>query len=427
MKLTGRVKLSSRVGQVFAARRFEMSGRGGGFQPPRWGQMPQTRRLQTGGRMLAKHVATIVVIGVLCQPCLAETPDVPALVRAINAVGPEGVGHRGAMASWRQLMRADAAQIPEILTGMDGSGRLAANWLRSAIETIAQRQLADGGKLPQAELEALLADVACAPKARRLAYELIRRVDSSAERRLIPSLLNDPSLELRRDAVSHALAEADAVLEKGRQKDAVVAYRRALTAARDLDQINQAAKRLRDLGETVDLPTHFGFVLRWKLVGPFDNTNKSGFDVAYGPELSPDVAAEYEGKEGVVRWVDYATDDEFGNVDLNKAMGKLKDAITYAYAEFASEEERDAEFRLGCTNGNKLWVNGDLLFANTVYHTGFFVDQYVAKGRLRKGKNTILLKIAQNNQDDSWAQDWQFQLRVCDQYGTAILSTDRGK
>lgn len=412
------MKLSSKVGQVFAVHQQRSPTN-------RWAA--KTWPTVLGCAFRARCLIVIIAIGILCQPCLAETPDVPSLVGDINAIGPEGAGHPEAISACRRLVQADAAQVPEILRGMDRSGKLSANWLRGVVEAIVQRELTNGGKLPQTELEQFLADVTHAPRARRLAYELIRRVDPTAESRLIPGLLNDPSLELRRDAVTHALAAADAVVDRGSEKDAVVAYRRALTAARDLDQINEAAKRLRDLGETVDLPTHFGFVVRWKLVGPFDNTNKSGFDVAYGPESSPDLSTEYKGEEGTVRWFDCATDDKYGNVDLNKVMGKLKSAITYAYAEFVSEEERDAEFRLGCTNGNKLWLNGELLFANTVYHTGFFVDQYVGKGRLKKGKNVILLKIAQNNQDDAWAQNWQFQLRVCDQYGTAILSKDRGK
>ena len=367
----------------------------------------------------------IVVIGVLCPPCLAETPDVPALTRVVNAVGPEGAGHREAIAAWQQLARADAAQIPAILTGMDGSGKLSANWLRSVVEAIAQRQLANDGKLPQAKLEGFLADTTHAPSARRLAYELIRRVDPSAESRLIPALLNDPSPELRRDAVALALTEAKAAMNAENKQDAIAAYRKALTAARDMDQIDEAAKQLRELGETVDLPTHFGFIRQWKLVGPFDNTDMGGHDVAYAPESSPDPATEYEGKEGVVRWFDGKTDDEYGNVDLNKVVGKLKGAIVYAYAEFFVDEERDAEFRLGCTNANKLWLNGQLLFANEVYHTGFFIDQYIGKGRLKQGKNIILLKISQNEQEEKWAQNWQLQFRVCDQYGTAILSSPR--
>ncbi len=378
-------------------------------------------------RSQAICLIAIVVIVCSCHPCLAEAPDVPALTAAINAVGPEGTGHAEAIAACRRLVQADAAQIPEILTGMDKSGKLSANWLRGTVEAIVQRELTNGNKLPQTELERFLADVTHAPRPRRLAYELIRRVDPSAERRLIPGFLNDPSLELRRDAVAYALAEGNAVLEKGDKKNAIAAYRRALTAARDMDQIDEVAKQLRDLGETVDLPAHFGFIRRWKLIAPFDNTNMGGFDVAYAPEPSPDVTAEYDGKEGVVRWIDATTDDQYGNVDLNKILGKLKGAIAYACVDFVAEKELDVEFRLGCTNANKLWVNGNLLFANEVYHTGFFIDQYVGNGRLKKGKNIILLKIAQNEQEENWAQNWQLQFRVCDQYGTAILSKDRDK
>ena len=84
-----------------------------------------------------------------------------------------------------------------------------------------------------------------------------------------------------------------------------------------------------------------------------------------------------------------------------------------------------ADFRIGCINANKLWLNGALLTANQVYHSGMEVDQYVATAKLKKGRNLILVKVAQNEQEDSWAQRWQFQLRICDDIGTALLSQDR--
>ena len=55
------------------------------------------------------------------------------------------------------------------------------------------------------------------------------------------------------------------------------------------------------------------------------------------------------------------------------------------------------------------------------------MDQYVSTGVLKPGRNVILLKVCQNEQDQSWAQDWKFQLRVCDATGTAVLSRDRDK
>jgi hypothetical protein len=355
----------------------------------------------------------------------AEPVDVASLVRAINGVGPQGAGHQPAVAAWNRLAAADASQIPEILAGMDDAGRLSENWLRAAVETIAERHQDDGGQLPQAELEAFLLDRSHSPRARSLAYDLILRVDPAAKARLVPGLLNDPSMELRRDGVAFALDKAKDLLDEGKRAEARAAYRRTLTAARDLDQIDEAADQLRELGEAVDLPSHFGFLIHWKLVGPFDNKDTRGFDVPYGPESDPDPAAEYAGQAGPVTWFDHTTDDPYGVVDLNTAMRRHKGAITYARAVFVSDRDCDVEFRLGCINGNKLWVNGQLLFENHVYHTGTYIDQYNAQGRLRKGENVILLKIAQNEQTESWAQRWQFQLRVCDSYGTAILSQDR--
>ena len=377
------------------------------------------------GRSPFLRLGLMLLVGVLGWPCRADGVDVPALVRAINAVGPKGAGHRKAQAAWNRLVRAEADEIPEILAGMDDSARLAVNWLRAAVDVIAHRALDGGDTLPRAELEHFVLDTRHAAKARRTAYELLLAIDPGVRDRLIPSMLHDPSMEMRRDAVGHALATAERLLESGARRRALAEYRKALDAARDLDQIDEAAERLRALGQTVDLPRHFGFIMRWRLIGPFDNSNKGGFDVAYGPEVDATPADQYPGKEGPVRWIDYTTEDPYGKVDLNKALGRFKGAVAYAYAEFLSDAERDAELRLGSTNANKLWLNGQLLSANHVYHSGAFIDQYVGKGRLKKGKNVILVKILQNEQSESWAQGWEFQLRVCDQYGTAILSQDR--
>jgi len=362
----------------------------------------------------------IAVMAVLVAGTTDAAVDVPPLVQAICAVGPHGAGHAAAIAAMKQLGQANVAQIPAILAGMDGANPLAANWLRAAVETIAQRELDRGGRLPQAEFEAFLADTSHLPQARSLAYDLVLRVDPAAKSRLVPKLLQDPSMELRREGVAFALHEARTQLDGQASLAAIQAYRQALSAARDLDQINEAAKRLRDLGETVDVAAHFGFLMRWQLIGPFENADGSGYDVAYGPERDAEPAGEYPAKTGVVQWIEHVTQDQYGVVDLNAALGKHKGAIAYARTEFLADEARDAEFRLGCITGHKIWLNGELLTANHVYHAGSYIDQYVGRGRLQAGRNIILLKIAQNEQTESWAQDWKFQLRVCDQYGTAI-------
>lgn len=354
-----------------------------------------------------------------------EKVNVGPLLEKLNAVGAKGAGHREAIAAWKTLSTAEAAQLPAILAGMDGAGDLACNWVRAAADAVAQRETKRGGKLPIDALEKFLNETSHAPRARRVAYELIATVDDTAEKRLIPSLLNDPSLELRRDAVAQVLDQAAALLKDEKKDAAALAYRKAFAASRDLDQIKASAEALRKLEQKVDLPTHLGFIMSWKLVGPFDNTDKKGFDAAYEPEKSVDLKAEYDGKLGKVKWIDYDTKDDYGAVDLTMALDKHKGALTYAYAEFLSDKERPADFRLGCINANKVWLNGELLTANNVYHANTSVDQYIAKGKLKKGRNAILLKICQNEQTEPWAQGWMFQFRVCDQIGTAILSQDR--
>lgn len=385
---------------------------------------------------IAAFAACLLTIS-LAQICSAERVDVETLSATLRSVGPKGEGHAEAAKAWQAISKADADQLPAILAGMQGAGKLSENWFRAAVESVAQRQLKQGGQLPVDALEGFLADTRQAPRARRLAYELIAGVDPDAEKRLIPGLLNDPSLELRRDAVTLALKNAAAEEEAGKKDAAVETYAKAFAAARELDQIKEATKKLRAFEQTVDVPGHMGFVMDWHLISPFDNTDGQGFDVAYPPEQKIDLAATYEGKVGKASWKTHRTSDEFGIVDLNqiferpkegedyKLTNEHKGAIGYALSEFETDQPREIEIRIGCTNANKIWLNGELLTANHVYHAGMEVDQYVAHGRLKTGNNQILVKVCQNEQEDSWAQRWQFQLRVCDELGTAVLVKNR--
>jgi len=330
-----------------------------------------------------------------------------------------------AAAAWRRLVQADADVLPQVLEAIDGADPLAANWLRTAVDAIAERQVRRGGPLPVKRLEAFLLDTGHDPKARRLAYELLCQADPSAPERLLPGMLDDPSLEIRRDAVARLIQRAEGVEKAKGSSQAVRLYWRALTAARDLDQIRLLARRLRQAGQTVDLARHFGFIVRWKLIGPFDNTDRRGLDTAYPPEEEIDFAATYDGKHGPVRWIDYQTSHAYGKVDLNAALVEEKEVVGYAAAEFRSDRRREVQLRLATPNAAKVWLNGQLLARYPIYHAGFQMDQYSVSGTLRAGRNVILVKICQNEQTQDWARDWVFQLRVCDRTGGGIRSTGR--
>lgn len=347
-------------------------------------------------------------------------------LKTIKSVGPEGKGNAQAAAAWKQLAAGRAASIPTILLALDDANPLAANYLRNAVETIAQRELQQGGKLPATELEAFLKETRHEPRARRLAFDLLARTDKTAPDRLIPGMLNDPSVELRRDAVQRLIAQGDKQFALQKQDDAKATFAAALAGARDDDQVQIIKKRLEGLGEKVDLPRHFGFLMTWQLVAPFDNTDKKGLNTVYPPEQGIDLNAEYEGKGGMkIRWSTHTTDNEYGIVDVAKALSSFKGAVSYATTEFVSEKEQPVEFRLGTPNSWKVWLNGELLFSREEYHRGMSLDQYKMRGTLKPGRNVILIKVCQNEQKEEWAQRWQFQLRVCDATGTAVLSADR--
>ena len=204
---------------------------------------------------------------------------------------------------------------------------------------------------------------------------------------------------------------------------AVTTYRQALGHAREADQIEDIAKRLQDLGDKVDLAKTFGWVSKWQLIGPFDNTGEAGFAKVYPPEERLEWSAELPGKSGPVKWFPYETRSEYGLVDFNQAISSLKGAVGYAVAEFWSDSARTAQVRLGCKNGWKIWVNGALVFGRDEYHRSAEIDQYRMPVSLQAGKNVILVKCAQNEQTQDWAKEWEFQLRITDEQGTPIVST----
>ena len=153
---------------------------------------------------------------------------------------------------------------------------------------------------------------------------------------------------------------------------------------------------------------------RWRLEGPkWESLKGENFII------------KYEGKGQAAHWKQIESYDPFGKIDFNKPLGLLKESVAYAYTEFESISSRTAELRLGCKNAWKIWVNGEFIFGRDEYHRGQKIDQYKMNIQLKKGKNTILVKACQNEQTEEWTVQWEFQLRICDESGVAILASNR--
>jgi hypothetical protein len=364
--------------------------------------------------------SVLAILLALSSPLLSAESSIDAAIKTLQAVNREGEGNEAATQAWKSLAAAPVDTLPSLLAALADANPLAVNWMLAAISSLEERG-AKAKTLPLDALEAFVRDTSHAPSARVVAFEMILRHAADKADSLSPTLLDDPSSELRRHPVAKLIAEADATLAKDKPA-ALALYRKALTAARDEDQIKPITKKLRAAGETVDLPKHFGFLMDWHLIAPFNNSERKGHDTVYPPEQEINLTASYEGKGKQAKWLPFTSEDDYGMIDFNKPFGMEKEVTGYATTDFFSATERTAEIRLGCKNAWKVWLNGELLFARDEYHRGAKLDQYKLPITLRKGKNTLLVKCSQNEQKEEWTVQWEFQLRVCDSTGTAIAS-----
>lgn len=351
----------------------------------------------------------------------AAEPGVNAAIESLLSADNSSGSTASLREAWDRVAASDSGELLAAVRAIGDGSPTASNWLRTAVDSASQR-LADADALPVAALRDMVTGGQGSPKARRVAYEILVANDPAAKS-LLDGLLNDASLELRYDAVAALLARADSVEAADRE----ALLREALAAARALPQIEAAAAALKDLGVEVGLADTLGFVLDWRLVGPFDNRGGIGFATEYPPEQSLDMSESFDGMPGAdseestqVGWRPYRTRDRLGEVDLNTAVGPNKGAVAYAWATVVSDEPRDVQIRYSSRNATKLWVNGEPLAANEVYHDGAGFDQYRVDAALAAGENAVLLKTCQNEQTEPWAQLWNFQLRVCDALGGKV-------
>lgn len=363
--------------------------------------------------------AAFLSCGSFCQ-----AQDTAKLLTVIRSVGPEGKGSPDAVRAWSELAGKEPAALPAILGALNGANPIAANYLRSAVDAIAERTLREGKTLPAKELEAFVLDKKNSGVGRRLAYEWLVRIDPTTPNRLLPGMLNDPGRELRRDAVAVLLDTAKALLKDDKKAAAKTAYQKALEVARDRDQVEAVAEALKELGAEVDLTEHFGFITYWHVIGPFDSTDGIGFGKIYPPDKGVDLKAAYKGKDDKnIRWTAHTSEEPLGLVDFNKVVGDVHGAVAYAHTTVISSVERPVELRAASNNAVRIYLNGKEVYFREEYHHGMRQDQHVGRGVLKAGHNEILVKVCQNEQTESWAQKWSFQLRITDDLGARVPVT----
>lgn len=346
----------------------------------------------------------------------AADADVASQIETILTVQPRAENQAAASKAAVELADASPEALPTIAAAIGDGHGLADNALRGAFETIVAA--ADAAALPLDELRDFYADRSHDPRARRMVFELLRDRDALDG---VEPQLDDPSEELRFDAVKAALDAADALPDD----DALAAYRAALAGATDRDQVDRIAKRLEAAGEPVDRVAHYGYLTRYRLIGPFDNRDEASFDRSYPPEERPgdpafdkELASDFEGFDSV-GWQTFDASGDEATLNLHDVADNYKGSLVYLATAFEADAAGPIQLRLSTENAFKIWLNGEPVFARPEYHRSKRFDQYVLPAEAREGRNLVFIKLLQNEQEQSWAQEYDVSVRVTDPTGIA--------
>ncbi|GMU92376.1 MAG: hypothetical protein AMXMBFR4_14340 [Candidatus Hydrogenedentota bacterium] len=234
---------------------------------------------------------------------------------------------------------------------------------------------------------------------------------------LVKSALGQPALN---DAAIEALAGVTAALGNAHQAEQT---KEALALLQSTGASAETLVRLASSIQGAGLPEEFsnllGVVRKWKVIGPFDWKDDSAWTMAFvgEPDVDPDTAVTYGERE--LEWKPVRASGAIGTVDLIGALGPVERSFGYAYAEVDVAEETDAQIRLGSDDGNQVWLNGIRVYENRV-DRGAALDQDKVDVHLKKGINTILVKVSQG------AGGWNFCLRLASADGTGIAFTQPG-
>lgn len=149
-------------------------------------------------------------------------------------------------------------------------------------------------------------------------------------------------------------------------------------------------------------------IIPWMVIGPFmqGETDTKGLEFKRAHPVEQDILSgkfdpskAYQGmdrdrKPAAVKWQRLlSAPGDYPRLDFRQAY-PMEWTIVYAYTNIHSPREQAAILSLGSDDGARVWVNGELVIDHFVAR-GFAPDQDMAKVKLRKGWNQILVKVEQ--------------------------------
>ncbi|HKQ48529.1 MAG TPA: TIM-barrel domain-containing protein [Phycisphaerae bacterium] len=164
--------------------------------------------------------------------------------------------------------------------------------------------------------------------------------------------------------------------------------------------------------EVIFLPS----INAWHVLGPFDAPEADRLQRVFPPEQKHDLAATYDGRGGKkIAWRTFRRDIQPGGdltseffVDFDDVFGeRVNDVVVYGFTYLDAAAETDATLALGSDDGVVVWINGEEVHRHDVGRP-YSSRSDLVPVKLKEGRNTLLLKIAQG------AGDGGFCVRVED-------------
>jgi HEAT repeat protein len=228
--------------------------------------------------------------------------------------------------------------------------------------------------------------LAARPEEKRL---VVAGMGALQDRAAFPPLLafmNDAGLK------TEAATAVITVAESVRGEDSI----RALETVLDKVDDDRIEKRARQALSEID--KYAGCIVAWELAGPYTDGNKG--HTAIFPVVFPPETAE----AATVAWKKIRAEAD-GRVDLKKILGGNNRAA-YLRCNVIVPDAVTAQLEVGSDDGIKVWLNGAVVHENNVPRPFKWCEDRLEIG-LRKGVNTLLLKITQGGGD--WAANARVQ------------------
>ena len=241
-------------------------------------------------------------------------------------------------------------------------------------------------------LLACLCGYAATPARAESAYDA--RLRATAQKALAKG--RDPAAAVELLELMRQADRADPAVSRALYKQ--LAANRALDVQHRVMMARAAALDLRrtgDLAGSAEAFEKLGYLRHFRVLGPFDNEGKRGFDHELGPErdrrAAVDLASTYAGRERPVRWRKVPDVVQAGYVDLSALLRPEENVCALLETSIQLERAQPITLWLGGGGATKLYFNGDEALRDPAYR-GLGHDRTVALVAGQAGANRVLLK-----------------------------------